>query len=85
MQKRWNTKRLRGPSKFIGASFCAGRRGGQWRAQIRTAGRLMHLGYFHSAEEAASAYDRAVEQQRGEFGVTNHSLGLLQKPVVATH
>lgn len=75
---RWNTKRLRGKSRFIGVSFEKSRpRGGKFRAQIWTSGKRRHLGYFHSAREAALAYDRAVQQERAEFAVTNHSLGLL--------
>jgi len=35
----WNTKRWRGRSKFIGVSYCTGRRAGKWLAQIRTAER----------------------------------------------
>ena len=32
----------------------------RWRAQITVGGRARHLGYFASAEEAASAYDGAA-------------------------
>lgn len=38
-----------------------------WQARI---GRL-HLGYFASEEEAAAAYDRAAQQQRGEYARLN--------------
>lgn len=38
-----------------------------WQARL---GKL-HLGYFASEEEAGAAYDRAAEQQRGEYARTN--------------
>lgn len=38
-----------------------------WQARL---GKL-HLGYFASEEEAGAAYDRAAEQQNGEYSRTN--------------
>lgn len=47
-------------SGLKGAFFHARHRGKQWRSQIKVDGRLIFLGYFHTAEEAHRAY-RAAE------------------------
>lgn len=46
-------------------------------ATIRVRGRLIHLGSFATAEEAARAYDEAADRMLGDNAITNHSLGLL--------
>lgn len=44
---------------------------GKWQATIRVNGKLLWLGSFESAEEAARAYDDAVIEHRGRTGVLN--------------
>jgi hypothetical protein len=44
---------------------------GRWRSVIRVNGRLRHLGYFESPEEAARAYDRSAYAAWGEFAHLN--------------
>lgn len=46
------------------------RYGGRWRARIRVAGRQKFLGYFKTAEAAASAYSDAADLYHGEFART---------------
>ena len=43
---------------------------------IATAGKI-HLGYFKTAELAATAYDKAATARWGRFALTNKKLGLL--------
>lgn len=40
---------------------------GRWRASIRVAYRLIHLGYFDTPEEAHDAYRKASTIHHGEF------------------
>jgi hypothetical protein len=40
---------------------------GKWTTAIRAGGKLVHLGYFVTAEEAHAAYCRAAEVHYGEF------------------
>ena len=47
----------RGRAKMLGVSWKS--RPGRWVAQIRIAGKQVHLGYFDSAEKAAAAYAAA--------------------------
>ena len=56
-----------GACKYKGVSPYRGR----WQATIRVDGKLMWLGSFPSAEEAARAYDEAVLEHRGRSGVLN--------------
>lgn len=51
---------------YKGVTFDANR-SKHWRAQIRIAGRKTNLGRFHSAEDAAAAYQKAAIKYHGEF------------------
>lgn len=46
----------------------------RWRAHIQVDGRLIHLGCFPSAAEAARAYDEAALKYFGEFARLNFPL-----------
>jgi len=48
---------------------------GQYRATITVNRQFITIGSFDTPEEAALAYDAAVIKYRGEFAVTNASLG----------
>lgn len=54
-------------SQYKGVTFQSRLKRRPWQSRIGN----LHLGYFASAEEAAAAYDRAAEQQRGEYAKTN--------------
>lgn len=58
-----------GPSGFRGVYWDEKR--GKYRASIKTGGRIRNIGRFPSAEEAASAYDRASIAMFGEFANLN--------------
>ncbi|KAK9808652.1 hypothetical protein WJX72_001315 [[Myrmecia] bisecta] len=54
---------IKGSSKFRGVSWnsnCC-----KWRAQVWKGSEVHHLGYYEDEEEAARAYDRAVQELRG--------------------
>ena len=61
------------------------RRSGRWGSQISQNGRLIYLGTFDTAVEAALAYDNAVREMKGPFGVTNASLGFIHGEVNHGH
>lgn len=55
---------------------------GKWSASIRLAShpvqlRKVHLGFFHTPEEAARTYDMVALKHFGDFGRTNEQMGLL--------
>lgn len=52
-------------------------KGVQIRASIRDGGRLIFLGTFETAEEAAKAYDEAAIRIHGADAITNKSMGLI--------
>ena len=62
-------------SKFKGVHKC----GTRWRGQISFHGKHVFLGYHHTEEAAARAYDAAALKYYGEFALTNVMLGLLTK------
>jgi hypothetical protein len=50
------------------------RQRGAWYASIRVDGKLRHLGYFPSEEDAAHAYDAAAVAAWGEFARPNFAV-----------
>ena len=48
------------------------------RASISDRGKLIFLGVYETAEDAARAYDDAARRLHGDAAVTNESLGLLE-------
>ena len=48
-----------------------------YRVQIRINKKRIQIGYYHTAEEAARAYDLAASTYHGEFALTNKMLGLI--------
>ena len=41
------------------------------RAQVRISGKITHIGYFETEEEAAKAYDKSVLKEYGQDAYTN--------------
>jgi len=69
-QNQWNSLvRKDNTSGFKGVY--KNRCNGRWQARIRVEGRLMGLGYFDRAEDAAKAYDKAAIKRGGEFARLN--------------
>lgn len=64
-------------SGFKGAHLTSKRGAKKWLANISVGNKSKHLGYFHTAEDAAKAYDEAAVSHYGQFARTNASLGLL--------
>lgn len=54
-------------SGLKGAYYHACHKGKKWRSQIKAGGRLIFLGYYHTAEEAHQAYASAAKILFGEF------------------
>lgn len=73
-QQAWNRRKPnqnRGQrhSPFIGVSYDA--TGGKWRSKVTTSGRVIELGRFGTAVEAALAYDSAAFSARGNVSHLN--------------
>lgn len=69
-QSAWNTrKQLRSTSPYKGVHYQRSRK--RWRSAIRIDGRLVRIGDFLTAEEAARAYDAKARETRGEFAYLN--------------
>lgn len=56
-------------SRFKGVSWKSNKR--KWRAQIKVARAIKHLGYFNDEISAAKAYDGAAIRAFGEFALLN--------------
>ena len=52
-------------------------RGNSHSVRFRANGKVIHIGSFPTAKEAAEAYDREVVKHQGDFAKTNRALGLL--------
>ena len=62
-------RRPGGSSSFKGVGW--DRKYGKWRATLCVHGQQRHIGYFHSEQEAAQAYDQAALQEHGQFAYLN--------------
>lgn len=62
-------KRLWGHNTTGFRGIC--RQGKLWRAKLKANGVVRQLGYFHSAEEAAKAYDAGARKYFGAFAYQN--------------
>lgn len=58
-------------SAYIGVHKRSDAHGGKYAAQININGKRTWLGSFNTAEEAASAYDKAAKESYGEFAKLN--------------
>ena len=58
-------------SGFRGAIHTTIRGYGYWVGRIKVDGKVKHLGYFKTAEDAARAYDEAAKKFHGKFATLN--------------
>ncbi len=63
------TKKQYATSKYIGVCWDSGKR--KWHSRIHVDGKMNHLGYFESEEDAAMAYDERAKVAHGEFANLN--------------
>lgn len=77
-QNQWN-QRLRCDNKtgFRGVSVVTDVPQKPFRVQIQVNNKVIHIGYYHTTEQAAQAYDKAALKHHGKFASTNRMLGLL--------
>jgi len=68
-QNHMNRNTNYGSSKYKGVAWHKG--GKKWLAQIMINGKLKHLGYFTSEEEAAQCYNEAAIKLFGEHALLN--------------
>ncbi len=68
----WNARAALG-SKYKGVTKQKRLVGRPWQARIHRNGTTLHLGYFPTEEEAATAYDDASKLTDGEFARLNNS------------
>jgi hypothetical protein len=71
-QNARNRRVISGTSGFKGVHFH--KRDRRWRADIEVDRKTVCLGYFHTPEEAADAYDAAALEHFGEFACTNEMI-----------
>ena len=65
-ENQYNSRiRTDNTSGYKGVTF--NKENGKWRARINLDGKKKHLGYFHTKEEAAAAYEKAARELHGEF------------------
>lgn len=68
-QNQWNSRKMAGcRTPYKGVSIVTN---GKYQASISVGGRLVYLGVFITAEEAAIAYDTVAKQVRGEYARVN--------------
>lgn len=66
---RYTRKYKNNTSGFKGVSYYA--RYKKWRSIIRTGTKQKTVGYYHTPEEAALAYDEAARKYHGKYAVLN--------------
>lgn len=73
-QNAWNSRKAdrTRTSNYKGVTYAGwGKKRKRWRAIIFIKRRRVHLGYFHTQEEAAIAYNEAAQQAFGSFACLN--------------
>lgn len=75
-QNRANSRlENRNTSGYKGVSW--NKRSAKWQAYAKKDGKMIYLGYFSTALEAAFKYDEKARQLFGDFALTNKKLGLI--------